>query len=133
MSDSTPTRRRRQIELLRAQFAEADGPGFADALPARRGEDALREEAACWRETVCTPGLPLWALLAPVAGPDGSCRAAVARVLAWLVARGQRPCRPTAGPYCKARARLPESLPRRLAREAGRDLHDRAEAGWLWQ
>src|SRR5262245_63980934 len=133
MSDSTPTRRRRQIELLRAQFAQADGPGFADALPAERIERALREEGAAWRHKVYTPALTLWAFLAQVAGPDGSCRAAVARALAWLVAQGQRPGRPATGPYCKARARLPESLPRRLAWEAGRDLHARADAGWLWQ
>src|SRR5262245_57491661 len=131
--DCTPRRRRRQIEALRAQFAQADGPGFQDVLPADRVEDALRQEGACWRHKVYTPALTLWAFLTQVAGPDGSCRAAVARAIAWLVARGQRPCRPAAGPYCKARARLPESLPRRLAREAGRDLHDRAGAEWLWQ
>jgi hypothetical protein len=131
--DCTPRRRRRQIEALRAQFAQADGPGFADVLPAERVERALRQEGACWRHKVYTPALTLWAFLAQVASPDGSCRAAVARALAWLVARGQRPARPAAGPYCKARARLPESLPRRLAREAGRDLHRQAEAAWRWQ
>jgi Transposase DDE domain len=131
--DCTPRRRRHQIESLRAQFAQADGPGFAGALPAERIDRALREEGACWRHKVYTPALTLWAFLTQVASPDGSCRAAVARVMAWLVGRGQRPARPATGPYCKARARLPESLPRRLAREAGRDLHARSEAGWLWQ
>jgi hypothetical protein len=93
----------------------------------------LRQEGAAWRHKVYTPALPLWAVLTQVASPDGSCRAAVARALAWLVGRGQRPARPATGPYCKARTRLPEALPRRLAREAGRDLHRQAEAGWLWQ
>jgi Transposase DDE domain len=133
VTDCTPQRRRRQIEALRAQFALADGPGFADALPARRIEDALRQEGAAWRHKAYTPVLTLWAFLTQVASPDGCCRAAVARVTAWLAAQGQRPCRPAAGPYCKARARLPESLPRRLARETGRDLHAQAEAPWLWQ
>jgi hypothetical protein len=77
--------------------------------------------------------LTLWAFLAQVASPDRSCRAAVARALAWLVAQGRRPGRPATGPYCKARARLPEALPRRLARETGHDLHAQAEAAWLWQ
>ena len=49
MADSTPRRRRRQIETLRAQFAQADGLAFADVLPADRVEAALREEGACWR------------------------------------------------------------------------------------
>jgi Transposase DDE domain len=133
MTDCTPRRRRRQIETLRAQFAQAGGLAFADVLPADRVEAALRQEGAGWRHKVYTPVVTLWAFLTQVASPDGCCRAAVARVLAWLVGQGRRPCRPTTGPYCKARARLPESLPRRLARETGRDLHRQAEAGWLWQ
>lgn len=133
MTDCTPRRRRRQIETLRAQFAQADGLAFADVLPAGRVEAALREEGACWRHKVYTPLVTLWAFLTQVASPDGCCRAAVVRVLAWLVGQGRPPCRPTTGPYCKARARLPESLPRRLARETGRDLHRQAEAAWLWQ
>jgi hypothetical protein len=133
MADSTPRRRRRQIETLRAQFAQADGLAFADVLPADRVQAALREEGARWRHKVYTPLVTLWAFLSQVASPDGCCRAAVARVLAWLVSQGRRPCRPTTGPYCKARARLPEALPRRLAREAGRALHRQAQADWLWR
>src|SRR5262245_7562465 len=132
MADSTPRRRRRQIETLRAQFAQADAPGFADVLPADRVEAALREEGARWRHKVYTPAVTLWAFLTQVTSPDGCCRAAVARVLAWLVSQGRRPCRPATGPYCKARARLPDGLPRRLAREAGRDLHRQAQADWRW-
>src|SRR5205807_1071394 len=82
---------------------------------------------------VFTPVLTLWAFLCQAISPDGTCRAAVARVLAWLVSQGQRPCSPQTGPYCKARARLPESLLRRLARETGRALHEQAPAGWLWR
>jgi hypothetical protein len=133
MPDSTPRRRQRQIETLRAQFAQADGLAFADVLPADRVENALRQEGATWRHKVYTPVVTLWAFLTQVVSPDGCCRAAVARVLAWLVGQGQRPCSPKTDPYCKARARLPEALPRRLARQTGQDLHGQAEAAWLWQ
>jgi hypothetical protein len=75
----------------------------------------------------------LWAFLSPLASPDGCCRAAVAGVLAWLVGQGRRPCRPTTGPYGKARARLPEALPRRLTRQTGGDLHRQAQADGRWQ
>ncbi|MBN9519155.1 IS4 family transposase [bacterium] len=98
-----------------------------------RVEAALREEGATWRRRVYTPAVTLWAFLAQVADPDRSCRAAVARVLAGLAAHDRRPARPTTGAYCKARARLPEGLPRRLAREAGRDLHRAAADGWRWR
>jgi hypothetical protein len=122
------------IATLRAHFAQPDSAAFADLLPADRVEAALREEGATWRHRVYTPAVTLWAFLAQVADPDRSCRAAVARVLAGLAARGRPAARPATGAYCKARARLPEGLPRRLAREAGRDLHRAAAAGgWLWR
>jgi hypothetical protein len=130
---STAGRRARQIETLRAQFAQADGLPFADVLTAERLQRALREERAAWREAVYTPALTLWAFLSQVLSPDGSCRAAVARVLAWLVSRGEPPCSPKTDPYCKARQRLPEPLLPRLAREAGQDLHRRSQASWLWK
>jgi hypothetical protein len=133
MPHSTHSRRARQIETLRIQFAQADGLPFADVLSADRIEDALREEEATWREEVYTPLLTLWAFLGQVICPDGSCRAAVARVLAWLVSRGEPPCTPHTGPYCKARRRLPESLLRRLVRETSRAVRDETPAEWLWK
>jgi hypothetical protein len=130
---STVRRRACQIETLRTQFAQADGLPFADLLSAERVEAALREERAGWREEVYTPLLTLWAFLSQMMCPDGSCRAAVARVLAWLVSRGERPCTPKTDPYCKARRRLPESLLRRLVRETGRGVSDARPAEWLWK
>jgi hypothetical protein len=133
MPYSTARRRRLQIETLRAQFAQADGLPFADVLPPERLERALREEGARWREAIFSPVLTLWAFLTQVISPDGSCRAAVARVLAWLVSQGQPLCSPKTDPYCKARQRLPESLLRRLLRETGQALHDGVPAEWLWK
>ena len=133
MFHSTFSRRARQIETLRTQFAVADGLPFAEVLSVERIEAALREEKAAWREEVYTPLLTLWAFLSQVICPDGSCRATVTRVLAWLVCRGERPCRPQTGPYCKARLRLPESLLRRLVRETGQAVDDGAAAEWLWK
>lgn len=132
MSHSTASRQARQIESLRTQFAQADGLPFADLLPADRLAQALREERATWREAVWTPVLTLWAFLSQVSSPDGSCRLAVDRALAWLVSRGEEPCSPKTDPYCKARQRLPESLLPRLVRESGRALRDRSPDGWLW-
>jgi hypothetical protein len=102
-------------------------------MSSRRIERALREEGATWRQKVYTPVLTLWAFLTQVASPDGSCRAAVARVLAWLVSQGEKPCTPKADPYCKARGRLPEALLQRLTRETGGTLHAEAPAAWRWK
>lgn len=133
MVHSNRQRRARQIESLRKQFAQSDGLPFAEVLSAQRIETALREEKATWREQAYTPLLTLWAFLSQVVCPDGSCRAAVARVLAWLVSRKQTPCTPQTGPYCKARRRLPASLLRRLVRETGRGLHNESPEQWLWK
>lgn len=132
MSDSNPQRRRRQIETLRARLAQPDGLAFADVLPPDRVEAALREEGVDWRHKVYTPAVTLWAFLAQVTSRDGCCRGAVARVLAWLIGRGCPPCRPSTGGYCKARARLPERLPRRLARHTAHALRAGAGGNWLW-
>jgi hypothetical protein len=133
MPHSNRRRPRRQIETLRAQFAQADAATFADVLSEQRLQAALRDEGATWREQVFTPVLTLWAFLTQVLGGDGSCRAAVARVLAWLAAQGRPACSARTAAYCKARGRLPESLFVRLARETGRALQDGAPAEWLWK
>jgi len=130
---STARRRTHQIETLRTQFAQADGLPFADVLTAERVENALQQEKAAWREEIYTPLLTLWAFLSQMVSPDGSCRAIVARVLAWLVSRGEPPCSPKTDPYCKARQRLPESLLHRLVRETGQELHRRSQPEWLWK
>jgi hypothetical protein len=132
MSRSSTGQHRSQVRTLRAQFAQADGLPFANLLPPRRLENALREEGACWREAVFSPVLTLWAFLTQLVSADGSCRAAVARVTAWLVSHARPPCSPNTDPYCKARHRLPESLLVRLTRETGRELHRRVRPEWLW-
>lgn len=133
MPDSNPQRLRHQIEKLRLRMTQPDGLAFANVLPPDQVEAALHQEGVAWRHKVYTPLVTLWAFLAQVTSHDGCCRAAVARVLAWLIAQGQKPCRPSTGGYCKARARLPEGLPRRLARHTGQALHRQADDNWLWQ
>jgi hypothetical protein len=41
---------------------------------------------------------------------DHSCRAAVARLIAHRISRGQSPCSGETGAYCQARKRLPEKF-----------------------
>lgn len=133
MAHRTRSHTRGQVEYLRRTFAQADGLPFADVLPADRVERAIREESAGWRAGTFTPALTLWAFLTQVLSPTACCRAAVGRVMAWLVARGEPPCGPGTGGYCKARGRLPERLVLRLMRETGRALHDAAPSRWLWR
>jgi hypothetical protein len=118
---------------LCARFGQADGLPFADVLTAERIDGALAAAGGGWRDCVWTPALTLWAFLGQVLAADASCRAAVARALAWLLGRGQPPCSPKTDPYCKARYRLPEESLRLLLRDTGDQLHRQLPDGWRWK
>jgi hypothetical protein len=133
MSHCNVRRQIRQMDLLLAQFGQKNGLAFAEVLPAERVVQALGQEGVNWRDCVYTPVLTLWAFLSQVISADSSCRATVARVLAWLVSCGEPACSPNTDPYCKARKRLPEKLFQRLTRETGRSLHKQASGEWLWK
>ena len=79
-----------------------------------------------------TPALTLWAFLSQVLGENKSCRAAVLRVLVLLVALERRPCSAATAAYCRARAKLPAIVLRRLAVQVGRQLEDAVPRPWRW-
>jgi Transposase DDE domain len=99
--------------------------------------EALAVAVACEAGRSCgrifTPLVTVATFLSQVLSDDHSCRAAVARLLAWRAARGLPPCSPDTGAYCKARRRLPESLLPRLVRRTADRLGDQAPEGWLWR
>jgi Transposase DDE domain len=64
---------------------------------------------------------------------DGSCRLAVAGLLAWRAARGLSACSADTVSYCDARKRLPEGCLKRLLRETGAALEEHAAPQWRWQ
>ena len=78
------------------------------------------------------PLVTLAVFLSQVLSDDHSCRAAVARLLAWRAARGLPACSPDTGGYCKARQRLPEALLPRLVRDTADRLQDDAPEAWLF-
>jgi hypothetical protein len=132
MPHVSPTRPSRQLPGLCQEFARAPGLPFADLLPDDRVEQALRDERVSFRRRLFCPLVTVWVFLSQVLDPDHSCRAAVARFLAWRSARGLPACSADAGAYCKARGRLPEAVLARLARTTGRLPQDEAPEGWRW-
>lgn len=56
----------------------------------------------------------------------------MARLAAWRVAQGRRPCSVDTGAYCTARSHLPEAACRQLVRRTGRESEAAAPAEWLW-
>src|SRR6478609_1086549 len=123
---------RQQSDFLRRQFLQAGGLPFTDLLT----EDALGEALGCvggWLDRVFSPLVTLWVFLGQVLSADHSCRAAVARLIAHRLARGQEPCSARTGAYCQARKRLPEAFFSEAALRAGRALDAGVGEGWLWK
>jgi hypothetical protein len=86
-----------------------------------------------WRERIWTPIQTLWTFLVQVLNPDGSCRAAVAQVLAEQAALGESSeisADPTA--YCQARRRLPMGLFKTAFQKIGQNLRARVGTDYLW-
>ncbi len=86
-----------------------------------------------WLDRVYSPLVTLWMFLGQVLSQDHSYRAAVARLIAHRVARGQRPCSTETSAYCQTRKRLPEELFAAVARKTGQALDERAHDHWLWK
>jgi Transposase DDE domain len=133
MAHRTPSPRGRQVGALHRQLAQAPGLPFADVLPAEQVEQALRQENVTFRDRLFSPLVTLWVFLSQVLDPDGSCRQAVLRFLAWRTAQRLPPCSTDTGAYCKARQRLPEGVLARLTRATGRRLQDQAPPAWRWE
>ena len=94
--------------------------------------DAFGEARALWQGWIYTPAVTVWVFLSQCLSMDHSCRDAVARLIAWRVARGLRTCSADTGAYCTARADLPEAVCCQLVRQTGAGLEQAAPAEWLW-
>ena len=132
MAQCATPRLRCQFHRLQTQPPAQPGLGLEAVLPAATIAQVLRDEGGIWRSIVYTPWLTFWAFFWQVLSPDRSCRSALKRLAAWMGLRGQELDDDDTGPYCKARARLPESALERLMRLVGWDAHRQAPEEWLW-
>jgi hypothetical protein len=132
MRRSQPRSFRAHANTLRRQFLQDGGLPFTDVLTDQLLSHALATVGG-WLDRIFSPLVTLWVFLAQVLRPDHSCRAAVARLIAQRVARGQGACSARTGAYCRARQRLPEAFFSAAACSVGRALDDRSDRGWLWK
>lgn len=132
MAHATPSSHARQVGQLRQRLTNAPALPFCELLPGQLAEQALRDENVSFRERLFSPLVTLWGFLSQVLDPDHSCRAAVARFLAWRTAQGLAPCSTDTGAYCKARRRLPEAVLARLTRITGQKTQEQAPLPWRW-
>jgi len=123
------------VQSFRAAVADARRHGdlyFAALLPQDRILKAFAAARAAWQGWVYTPAVTLWVFLAQCLSPDHSCREAVARLIAWRVARGGKPCSAETGAYCTARNALPGEATHTLMCNAGQQIEDESPPAWLW-
>lgn len=123
------------VHSFRATVAEARRHGdlyFAALLPQDRIEKAFGNARWLWQGWIYTPAVTVWVFLSQCLSPDHSCRDAVARLIAWRLAFGLKPCSADTGAYCTARGDLPEEALHGLMRETGKQVEDESPKTWLW-
>jgi putative transposase len=124
--------------LVLRSFLQHRGLPFAQALPEETIQQAFDDEGVSFGQgegDVYTPALTLWAFLSQVLFKDEqrSCLAAVARVIVLLVSLEQRPCSDDTGTYCRARAKLPVAIIRRLTTQVADGCEKQVPGEWLWK
>ena len=109
MPYSNPASFRAQASFLKRQFLQDSDLPFTNILTEQLIAQALATITG-WLDRIFPPLVTLWVFLGQVLSADHSCRAAVARLIAHRLARGQPPCSAESGAYCQARKRLPEKF-----------------------
>src|SRR4029078_8066889 len=133
MRYSNQGRFRQQVRFLRRQFLQDGNLPFTNVLSDQIVSQALTAAGAYWVDRIYSPLVTLWVFLGQVLSADHSCRAAVPRLIAHRLSRGQRPCSAETGAYCQARKRLPEQFFAAVACLVGRALDAKTDSRWLWK
>src|SRR2546423_1632732 len=106
---------------------------FASLLSEDRILQAFGAARALWQGWIYTPAVTVWVFLSQCLSSDHSCRETVARLIAWRLAQGLRPCSAETGAYCTAREDLPEATCYQLVRDTGREVEPAMPRDWLWR
>lgn len=133
MRDCNQGRFRQQIRFLRRQFLQDGDLPFSNVLSQEIVAQALAAIDVVWNDRIYTPLVTLWVFLGQVLSADHSCRAAVARLIALRLSRGESACSAETGAYCQARKRLPERFFSAVTCLVGRALDAKADPKWLWK
>lgn len=125
-----------RFSLVLKSFLQKPGLPFADVLKETSIQAAFDDEGIAFPKAgdeIYAPAVTLWAFLSQVLfkGEQRSCAAAVARVAVLMAAFGTKVSGNT-GAYCRARAKSPETVLRRLTREIANKAESAVPRGWLW-
>ena len=126
-----------RFRLVLSSVLQTGGLPFSEVLSEEEIQDAFDEQDVSFAQEegdVYTPPMTLWAFLSQVLhkAEQRSCLAAVSRVIVLRVALGREPCAKNSGPYCRARAKLPEVIIERLTLRVAHGCEARIPRRWLW-
>jgi hypothetical protein len=128
-----PQATRRWISEKVKSLNESNVLPFHDILDAKMVNAALASAGVTFKERIYTPFVTLCMFLSQVLDPDHSCRAAVARLIVWLVVNDREPCSPDTNSYSDARQRLPLEVIVELVHQTARKIEAGASDKWLWK
>lgn len=122
-----------RFEATRQRLDSSNLSMLRDALPEQQltqAADSAGIDLDASEATIYTPVLTLWIYLGQVVSGNGTCVAAVARLMVLLLALGREPCAAPTGAYCKARAKLAVPWLGRLTYDVGNATEDAAPTAW---
>jgi hypothetical protein len=129
-----------RFRCVLSSFLQISGLAFAHVLAEEDIQRACDEEGVDFgqpkdeqQKIIYTPAVTLWAFLSQVLfqGEQRSCLAATARIVVFMASLEIR-MSDNSGPYCRARAKLSESLLQRMTLDVARGCEKAIPKEWLW-
>jgi hypothetical protein len=124
------------FDTFRSRIAavhQSDDLYFASLLPIQLVTNVFGDASSLLDSArIYTTAVTVWTFLSQVMSMDHSCVQAVAKLIAFRLARGQRPCSAETGAYCTARDKLDEQAMHRLVTHTGQQAEEQAPDSWLW-
>jgi hypothetical protein len=122
-----------QQRRVRDYVGNADAYAMFNLLTGPQLLDRVEALLPDHRERLFPPTETLSMFVAQALSEDGSCQQAVNDAMVKRVLGGLKPGSTDTGGYCKARARLPQTMISTLAREAGGIITKGAASWWGWR
>jgi hypothetical protein len=123
----------RQCSAVRRHAERSDSQTFFNLLTAPELFETVESLLPEHRERLFPPTETLSMFLTQALSADRSCQKAVNDAAVSRVVSGLPRCSTRTGAYCRARARLPQTMVATLARHTGQVIAAHAPAPWHWR
>lgn len=128
-----PRARAQQQSRVRRRADRSDAFAFFNLLTGPELLDRVESLLPAHRERLFPPTETLSMFLSQALSADRSCQCAVNAAAVKRLIGGLPRVSTHTGAYCRARMRLPETMPATLVRHTGRMMRDRLPASWRWR